>query len=78
MDSGSEKRVERAVAMARACFEKPELASIYLRRFHRAMDDLRSQAEGEAVYERCQAEGWYQSSLSRSRPVGPGILGASR
>lgn len=55
----SEKRVTRAVEMARACFEKPELEDVHFRRFHRAIDAL-SPEEGEAVYDRCRAAGWYQ------------------
>lgn len=59
MDRAAQKRVNRAVEMARAACTKVELEEIYRQRFHRAMDALQSREEGEAVYDRCRSEGWY-------------------
>jgi hypothetical protein len=70
VSDASEKRVRRAVEMARLCFEKPELEDVYLRRFHRAMDALESRDEGEAVYDACRGMGWYRlaaAALARSK-----------
>lgn len=55
----SEKRVARAIEMAKGAMTKPGLQDVYLKRFHRAMDSL-SRAEGEAVYAKVQGETWYQ------------------
>lgn len=60
MATPSQKRVTRAVEMARQAVGKPELSDIYLARFHHAMDELQDSAEREAVYDRCRSEGWYQ------------------
>ena len=56
----AQKRINRAVEMARAAVTKPELEDIYLRRFHAAMDALESREEGEAVYDALRGGGWYR------------------
>lgn len=67
MDKAAEKRVNRAVECARAAVTKREFSDLYRKRFHRAMDALRSEEEGRAVYERCQKEPWYERSTARRK-----------
>lgn len=56
----AQQRVRRAIDTARrAITGDPGLRDIYLKRFHRAMDDLRSHEEGAAVYETLSREPWY-------------------
>lgn len=53
-----EKRVKRAIHTAREAAR--DGSDLKLQRFHRAMDDLRSRDEGEAVYYALRDEGWYR------------------
>lgn len=59
-DKAERKRVNRAIQTAReAVHSDPGLVEIRLARFHRAMDELQSRDEGEAVYDALRREGWY-------------------
>src|SRR5947207_3065116 len=64
-DKTAMKRVNRAIQTARECASAdPGLADIRLARFHRAMDELQSREEGEAVYDALRGEGWYEQAAA--------------
>jgi hypothetical protein len=60
LDRAAIRRVNRAVETAKKAATDRQLQDIHLRRFHRAMDDLESREEGEAVYDQLRSEGWYE------------------
>lgn len=55
----AQKRVWRAVETARKAVAGGGLVDIHLKRFHRAMDDLRSPEEQAAVHAALCYEPWY-------------------
>lgn len=61
----AQRRVGRAIDTARkAIAGDPGLRAIYLKRFHRAMDDLQGPDEGAAVHAALCGEPWYVEATS--------------